>query len=373
MFRQLALKLELGIPAWLDRSLQWWLTEIRGLLPAGSKGHFTIPRYEHLLEFNGGHLTATDLLSGKQTILPDEASQLAFLHEKYGPRSFLKHLTRPQLRLHIPISKCLVRQLTIPTSSRLQAKQIADLLARTGLPFEPGQVVCAHAVRDSDDGVIAVTSIIVKRDILESQLGILRRAGCVPDTVDVTDADGRAYNVNLLESSAARARLSKSVVPLTLFVALALTLIAIQLNWSKRTDALEALDLEIGKIKANVDSLLRKSAEVNVVADAVISLRRKRAIEPTMVEIWDRLTRAMPDTAWITQLQATKAKVSIAGFASEAAPLVSILDRESLFKGVAFASPVTYDTGAGAERFVIGMDLETADPSELRVGQAARP
>ena len=98
-------------------------------------------------------------------------------------------------------------------------------------------------------------------------------------------------------------------------------------------------------------------------------LRRKRVIEPPIVEIWDELTRTMPDTAWVSQLQATKGKVSISGFATEAAPLIGVLEQEPLFKQVAFTNPVNFDPGAGAERFGITFELDLAGPTGARLVQ----
>lgn len=369
MLKDLSSRLRLETPVWLDRAFRWWLTEIRGLFSPELLSFLAIPRYENLLEFDGEVLIVSDCVSGMLASLLDEETQQRYLRENYGARSLLKRLGRPQLRLRIAHDRCLIRELRVPTTNRAQARRIAELQGQTSLPFEPGQVVCAHAIADPKNGLMRLTTVIVKRSTIERQLGVLARAGCCPDFVDAADAEGNGYDVDLLESSSGRG-ISALAAPLLLILALLLALIALQLEWNKRTSALAELDQKIAEVKAKVDSLVKKSAEVNAVADAVSALRRKRVVEPPAVELWDELSRAVPDTAWISQLQATKNKVSVSGFATEAAPLVGILEQEPLFRLVAFSSPVSFDPSASAERFGIGFELDLAGPTEARVEKA---
>lgn len=368
MFDNLSLRHMLTTPAWIDQVLKWWLAEIRGLFSPDLLNRLSVPQYEHLLEFDGDTLRIKDSQSVECAVLPDQDSQHQYLQENYGTGSFLKRLRRPRLRLRIAEDNCLVRNLTVPATRRGQARQIAALQGRTGLPFEPDQVVCDHAITGIKDGLTSLTTIIVKRDIIERQLGVLTQAGCRLHIIDAKKSDGEGYEVNLLESSGRR-DIWALAIPLLLITALLFVLTTLQLEWNKRADALAELDTKIANLKAKVDAVLKKSAEVNAVSDAVTLLRRKRVIEPPIVEIWDELTRTMPDTAWVSQLQATKGKVSISGFATEAAPLIGVLEQEPLFKQVAFTNPVNFDPGAGAERFGITFELDLAGPTGARLEQ----
>lgn len=363
MLNELSSRLTFAIPAWLDRAIQWWLAELRGLLSPRLLNTLAVPRHEHIIEFDGNVLRVWDSVSGSLRLLPDEDSQQRYLRETYGAGSLIRLLQKPNLRLRLAHDKCLIRELTVPLTSRIQARQMAQLQGRLSLPFEPNQVVCGHAIADLKDGSMKLTSIIVKRDMLERHVEVFARAGCMPDIIDARDADGNGYDVDLLQTRNSRG-IAAFAIPLLLIGALLLALVALHAEWSKRMDALAELDLEISNVKAKVDSLLKKSSEINAVADAVTSLRRKRVLEPPAVELWDQLARTVPDSAWISQLQATKSKLSVSGFATEAAPLVGILEREPLFKDVVFTSPVSFDPGAGAERFAIGLTLEFAGPAE---------
>jgi general secretion pathway protein L len=325
--------------------------------------HLAIAEYEHVLEFDGDVLRVSDTVSGSLTLLADEVLQHRYLKATYASGNLVMRLGRPRLRLRIAHDKCLIREFTVPIANRVQARRIAKLQGRTSLPFESGEVVCDYAITDLKNGFMKLTTVIVKRATLERQIDILARANCNPDIVDAVDANGNAYGVNLLESRAGRG-IAAAAIPALLICALLLALFALQVEWNKRGDALADLDVEIVNVKAKIDSLLKRSSEINAVADAVTSLRRKRVVELRAVELWNELARAVPDTAWINQLQATKSKISISGFAAEAAPIVSILEQEPLFQEVAFTSPVSFDPGVGAERFAIGLVLVPAGSAE---------
>jgi general secretion pathway protein L len=359
-------------PLWLDQALQWWVSDIREFFSPRLLNLLVVPRYEITLEFNESILRAKDTVSGAQTILPDEETQQRYLRKNCGNGSFVQRLQRPYVRLRIAHDKCLARELTVPATNRTQAMRIAELQGRASLPFEPDQVACAHAVTDLKNGSLLLRTIIVKRSTLQHHLEVLTRAGCKPDIVDGADAWGHDYGVNLLNADQSRG-VAGLIVPALFVLALLLPLIALQVEWSKRTNALAKLDLEIADVKAKVDSLLKKSAEVNAVADAVTALRRKRVSELTIVELWDELSRVLPDNAWISQMQVTKSKVSISGFASEAAPLVGTLETEPLFKQVTFTSPVSYDPSALAERFAIGFEIDSVRPAAGLAEQKASP
>jgi general secretion pathway protein L len=329
-----------------------------------------MPQYEHLLEFDENMLRIASSRSAEFATLCDEEEQHQYLLDNYGRLDFLKRLQRPQLRLRIAGEKCLIRTLKLPVTNRAKARQIAELQGRTALPFEPGQVVFDHAIADSEDGLTTITTIFVKLDILEHQLQFLARAGCRPDIVDAKKPNGEGYGVNFLSGSGQRG-ISAFAIPLLLTTAFLLFLATLHFEWDKRASALTQLDIELFSLKTKVNALLKKSAEANAVADSVISLRRKRAVEPPMIEIWGELTRTLPDTAWISQLQATKRKVSISGFATEAAPLIGILEHEPLFRQVAFTNPVSFDPSVGAERFGISFELDPAGPTDERSQQEA--
>ena len=75
----------------------------------------------------------------------------------------------------------------------------------------------------------------------------------------------KATKLTSLRKSSGRRDIWALAIPLLLITALLFVLTTLQLEWNKRADALAELDTKIANLKAKVDAVLKKSAEVNAV------------------------------------------------------------------------------------------------------------
>ena len=68
------------------------------------------------------------------------------------------------------------------------------------------------------------------------------------------------------------------------------------------------------------------------------------------------LSKVIPDTAWLRNLNISGKKVLMDGFADDAAQLIPLLDHSPLLTNVIFLSAITKGRD-GKERFRIGFDI----------------
>lgn len=126
----------------------------------------------------------------------------------------------------------------------------------------------------------------------------------------------------------------------------------IRLNQSISTVQNEVKVLQVDA--ANVRGILnKKSARLK----RITSLRKKMNEVPPFVSIWEELSRALPDSAWVTDLQANEFDVQLSGFSSNAASIIAALEGSPMFKGATFIAPVIKVPRVQRERFAVKLQV----------------
>jgi general secretion pathway protein L len=77
----------------------------------------------------------------------------------------------------------------------------------------------------------------------------------------------------------------------------------------------------------------------------------------SVLEIWNELSRILPDHTFLTESRIADGKVTISGFSSDAARLVRLIDQSPLFTGANLAAGITPDATEHKDRFSIGFKV----------------
>jgi general secretion pathway protein L len=84
-----------------------------------------------------------------------------------------------------------------------------------------------------------------------------------------------------------------------------------------------------------------------------------------ILEIWDELSRVLPDHTFLTETRIADGRVTLSGFSADAARLVRIIDQSPLFTAAALAAAITPDATEHKDRFSISF--------KVRGGRTMRP
>jgi general secretion pathway protein L len=89
-------------------------------------------------------------------------------------------------------------------------------------------------------------------------------------------------------------------------------------------------------------------------ADPVIrELNARKRTTPSAVIVLEALSRALPDSAHLTQLHLEDGKVQLAGLAEDPSGLIRLIEKSPQFSHAAFAAPTTMSANENGERFHI--------------------
>ncbi|MCA9450083.1 MAG: type IV pilus assembly protein PilM, partial [Candidatus Omnitrophica bacterium] len=95
-------------------------------------------------------------------------------------------LTAKQVSFAVPGRVSFVRQLRIPKVSGDRLDRLIQYEARQQIPFPLEDIILDSHVFDTDGPELAVTLVAIRKNVVDQYCGMLRSAGLVPDSIDVT-------------------------------------------------------------------------------------------------------------------------------------------------------------------------------------------
>ena len=76
-----------------------------------------------------------------------------------------------------------------------------------------------------------------------------------------------------------------------------------------------------------------------------------------ILDVWDELSRILPDHTFLTETRIADGKVTLSGFSADAARLVRIIDQSPLFSGATLTAAITPDATERKDRFSISFKV----------------
>jgi general secretion pathway protein L len=263
--------------------------------------------------------------------------------------------------LELPSDDIVTRRINVP----VQAREFLPGIVRNQVdrlsPWAADQAVYGFdaEVSGDDPAALDVRIFICARSAVEGAREELEQLGLAPDRI-VVRLDGKeASSAVALWSRLAdapqyiierrRRELGVGVVVLVVLGA-ALSL------WTSFSAA--SIRSESEEVAARSRALQRE-LQGSRTPQALAALRPEqrawvsKETSPSAVIVLEALSRALPDTAYLTELRIDNTKVRIIGLASDAASLIAPLERSGHFAEVHFSAPTTRGVDGALFRFNI--------------------
>ena len=154
----------------------------------------------------------------------------------------------------------------------------------------------------------------------------------------------------------ARARAGR--IALVALAAVLLAAIAVTPVLQARSRAIQAMTA-LDQVGREVAPQLAQREAVVKQAEALRSVGELLKTQLAPLPVLSLITRALPDSAWLTAVRIEGDKAIITGYGDDAGVLVQGLSRQDGVKSVRLPSPATRQSGAKQESFTIEMQLDT--------------
>ena len=337
---------------------RWWLSGLKEVVPPAwldwadseTQPKATVRRVDDTVVCR-----LTSVAGTVETRLPAagfDAAALAIWFAQQG-------LSRDEVMVGPVISRdlFLLRELSVPKAALGVLSRILDQEVVRRTPFQLSEIWhAASAVAGGTSDVAALCHWIIRRDRADAALAELRLTGSDVDFLAVGDASDEAVPVIHFRSAgdadppwAARAVRLLAVAALVAAIGGAAAF-----EWRQASVA-TAIDTALAEARQGAQSgrdgidpagrLLAMKADINV------------------LQVWDELSRILPDHTFLTESRLADGKVTLSGFSADAARLVRIIDQSPLFSGAALTAAITPDATEHKDRFSISFRVKGAQPA----------
>ena len=363
----------------LGRFLNWWRQELMGLLPGALSARRMPILPRQILSVEARGLRLINARGGKSLAGDAEPGQIIPITEITQQLSSSKTGTiKPEIGLRLNYQTCFVRKVELPAAAITDFPQLLAIDLERATPFKLRDVYTAYTIdtQNSRPGKTSVRQLVIKRAVVDGLIKILESAGRKVSRLDCWDEDGKlALPVNFLETMALKPRtasrgsnLAPKVLALT---AAGLAGLAAYLVIDRGEIALSEIQAQNARLKTKVQATRDATSKSQTMMSEIENFRRLRSTIPSKVAALEELTRLVPDSAWVTDLKIDGSNVDIAGLATSAVTLISILERSTFFVDATSTAPLTFDQREDKERFSIRVKIRSALAAESARGLEA--
>jgi general secretion pathway protein L len=342
-----------------------WLEVLAGLLFAGreiwrAQRPFIVSHEDDRLVVRQGEPPSGLLarLTGAHDARSSRPASVAA--ESREPEDFWLALRNGFVIHELATDNIVVRQIRVPVQAREFLPGIVRNQVERLSPWDAGQTVYGFSDAVSSDDAVAldVRVLITSRDAINSARNELEAVGLAPDRI-VARTDGAAAPVALWSRFAdvpreaaeqTRQRIGGAIAAFVL-VSIALSM------WAFFSAAgIRAESEELAARSRTLQRQLQGSRTPQAIASLPAAERAWawKETAPSMVIMFEALSRALPDAAYLTELRLDNATtLHIVGLTRDAPSLIAPLEHSGHLTGVHFFAPTTRGPDGSLFRFNI--------------------
>ncbi len=269
--------------------------------------------------------------------------------------------------LLLDASQTLRPVLAVPATAEARLRDVMVHEIDRQTPFAPDQVSFEARVlaRDAASRQLKVELVVLPITRLQAALARLGPLAEGLAGVDAVDAQGHRLGVNLLPTPGRtlRRNRARSLNRWLAVVSVAALFAAMWLALGNRQAAFAQTDARVAATRVQAKQVRRLRNELKASVDASNFLARKRAGQPTMLELLSDLTARIPDSTYLEKVTFNEGSVVLIGQSQQASALVGLLQGSTLIRRPTLTGSVQTDPRTGKERFtltavVVGSDKE---------------
>lgn len=339
------------------RLYHWWLSALSDLL---TRDQSTSETWRTLLEDTPEGLniyTRNGKRISKLATLPRDADD--------DQASIVKSIIAKETGSAKPVlarispTDALVRTVHIPElASDVIAPVLANQMERL-VPWPESEIKYGYRVvgpSADQPEQIDVEVAATNKAVVDSLVRRAEMLGLTPKAIDYARSDDATTAIEIVSlqpkpSELTAKHLTRALAAI-LFVCLATAGFGISKVWSKHNE-ITSIESDVARARTLADEMGKLSTENDQLRERRSRLTRKKTDEPAIMILTEALSRALPDSAYLTDLEIEGREVRLAGKAENATALITILEESPHFESVRFSAPTTREGSETVETFSI--------------------
>ena len=340
-----------------------WLFDLAGLLPTS------------MLQPKGPRIVLRQTDQGAMHVFTSSNGQLAQIGS-LGAKEPLKSLKQLKASLktlsvkdadvimQLAARHVLQREIRLPKAARdvlepVIANQMDELT-----PWPPGESTFGYRIADGDDDTdddqFTVNVVATSRKIIDDALASAQALNLKPTVIEFAAPEEPDNGIVVFgEPNQARIKVTKRLDrALSLFLWVAATAGGIGISimlWQQL--ALSNLQDQASTHRAALASITRRDAPALKLQKKSREITSLKTARPSVLITLEALSRALPDTAWLINLEVRADEVRLKGKADSASDLIAVLEKLPYFEDVRFSAPTTRSDNERQETFAISAKM----------------
>lgn len=337
----------------------WWLGELRALVPARLARLLIAPVNELVLDHRPPHLSltrrngTTERKLGTIEFSVDDAE-----HTRTTLQAILGDINPSQMQvsLQLPPEQALRKVVDLPAAAEENLREVLAFEMDRLTPFAADAVYYDVRVRSRDPEAkrIKVELMVLPHAAVDQTVEQLRRIGVPPDVLTLprsrSDGGTGAWRLSLSGLGNGRRRLVSA--PALLFVLAAVLFVAgVFVSLDRLRGRAQDLDQQIAVARTGAEEGRRLQEQIDKLSsEGNFIVDRKRARAP-VVEVLNELSRVLPDDTWLYRLRLMGDELQVFGYSPNASAMIGLIENSPLFSNAQFRAPLTRDQRVNAEQF----------------------
>jgi general secretion pathway protein L len=274
--------------------------------------------------------------------------------------------------LEMPSSAFLTRQFDAPAAALNHLPQILDAEIGRKTPFRRDEVLLGHHVAPHGaKGKATILMALVRRDLVAPAL---EPCGLALNNLAAIRAVSASASGGSLEQLAIRMdhgggsdrRYHRAALAMILIAAL-LTGAGLAATFWRQSQEADELDARIAEMSARASRVRQIADRASKESRLLAILHETRRRNALITELWEEVSRLMPDSAFLTNFRVVESKagersVELIGFAQSAVGLPLLFDQSKYFSEATLTAPITYDPKDKRESFSLRLRARAPVP-----------
>jgi general secretion pathway protein L len=308
--------------------LRWWMGELAACVPPRIKERLAHKPQTVVLPY-GGELS--DL---------EPAVRRKAIRGKIG------------VTVRLPVHAALTTQISLPTAAEANLAEVVRFELDRRTPFAAEDVRFAHRIVARNQENIEVALSVAHKGVVDEAVAKAAELGLRVNAVDIDGAPG-----NLLPIAEPQRRRQRIVACAACLAMLALGAGALYQPIYEAEARAAELQHQVAAARTAAEAVTRQRAELAKASEAARFLVARKQASPSITETLNELSRVLPDSTYLVQLEIREAEIQFAGFSGATSELFPLIGRSPILAEPKFRSAVTMDQAAGRERFEIGAKI----------------
>jgi general secretion pathway protein L len=271
----------------------------------------------------------------------------------------VRAVSAPDTVLRLSAGDVLERTLQIPKAAKDVIEPVIENQLERLVPW-PREATCygyrLTGTSTQSPDQLDVHVVATPRYIVDAALDRLRRIGLSPQLVDYAPDPNEPIGVPLLSLAPDTRKRTAALLHVACMMLLGLAVLASMAGAYSAWDLRErhkSMEAGISERQSRLAEIRSRGKLAQAYKQHHAKLAQRRLEEPAAVILIEALSRALPNSAYLTELDIRGREVRIAGRSPDPTQLIALLESSPQFENVAFSAPTTREETGGLRAFSI--------------------